>query len=318
MAGNALVVEPAIVLAPPSQHSAEQDFPEEIIDLDGGAIDGNRPDDGKDISQEEAPEDKAETQEEPEAKAAEEATEEDAEEAELAALAAEPAKPEKLSGSARLKAKLAEALAENERLRQVVPKVDEKAALASAIEQEIGPPPKESDFPDYLQFSKAETAYETAKILVARDMKRAAESVKNQAELQNQAIVETFQERAASVRQQVKDFDAVLGSATASPTHRDTIMTILESEKGPQISYYLAKHPEKVAELNALPVHRQLAEIGRLEARLTRPEPRKESKAPPPVPPLKSSERIKEVDPEKLPMDQFAQWFDAKKKAYKG
>jgi len=312
MAGNSLVAEQAEPLAPPVEHAAKQESSSDFVDLDAETEDSlldGEPDDGQDTAGEDEP---GESVQEPE-KAAEKEVDGD-EEAEEA-LEDEPEKPAKLSGSARLKAKLAEAQAEIERLRQAVPKVDDAKVLSDAVERELGPPPKESDYTDYLQFTKAETAYETMKLMVSRELRKNAEAAKSQIELHNNTIVETFKERADKAREVIKDFDAVVGAATVSPTHRDTIMLILESEKGPQLSYYLSKHPEKVHEINAMPAHKQAAEIGRLESRLSKSEPKKETKAPAPVPPLKGSSVISAKDPEKMSMDEFAKWFDQKKSA---
>jgi hypothetical protein len=317
MSGNSLVVEQAAPLAPPTEHAAQDDLDAGFVDLDAGdSLLDSKPDDGKDTTGEEP-------KPEPEAKEPQEAATEPSEtgdesedDEDIAALRAEPEKPAKLSGSARLKAKLAEAQAEIERLRQAVPKADDASELSAAITREIGPPPKESDFEDYLAFQEAKTAYRTAEMLVGRELKKNAEAAKAAQQQQSNEIVATFRERAEGVRKIVKDFDAVIGAATVSPTNQEVAMAILESEKGPHIAYYLSKHPEKVIEINEMPTRRALAEVGRLEARLT-PAPKKESKAPAPVAPVRGSTRTEAPDPEKMSMDQFAAWYD-KQKASRG
>jgi uncharacterized small protein (DUF1192 family) len=307
---NSLIVDQAPVLGQPSEHAAKSDYElDAIVDLDEGdsLLDG-KPDDGsdttgKDETEVEASEPEPEVEEDS-GEVAEPVEDEEPEET--------PEKPVKLSGSARLKAKLAEAQAEIERLRNAVPQVDNAKALSDAVEREIGPAPREEDYSDYLQFTKAETAYETMKMMVSRELRKNAEAAKNQIELHNNTIVETFKERAVMARKELKDFDAVVQAATVSPSHQDTIMLILESEKGPQLSYYLSKHPEKVHELNAMPARKQAAEIGRLEAQLSKSRP-KDTKAPAPVPPLRGSSKIEKVDPESMDMKSFAAWYDAQK-----
>lgn len=312
MSGNSLVVEQAAPLAPPSEHAAETDA--EFIDLDAGdsLLDG-KPDDGKDITGDEPSPDEETSKPEPEA-TGEEGEDAGEDDPDIAALLAEPEKPAKSSGLTRLKAKLADAQAEIERLQRAVPKVDEATQLASAIEREIGPAPKEGDFEDYLAFQEAKTAYKTAEMLVGRELKKAAEAAQRSAKEQTDMVVATFQERAEEVKGIVKDWDKVVDSATVSPAHPDVAMAILESEKGPHLAYYLSKHPEKVNELNSLPLRRALAEIGRLEVRLT-PSPKKETRAPAPVPAVKGGAKTTEIDPENLSMDDFAKWFDVRKSA---
>ena len=314
MSGNSLVVEQAAPLAPPTEHAAQIEADAEIIDLDAGdSLLDSKPDDGKDTTGEE-PKPEVEAKEPPEAETAPSETgdETEDEDEDIAALRAEPEKPAKLSGSARLKAKLVEAQAEIERLRQAVPKADEASELTAAITREIGPPPKEGDFEDYLAFQEAKTAYRTAEMLVGRELKKNAEAAKVAQQNQNNEIVATFRERAEDVRKIVKDFDTVVAAATVSPTNQDVAMAILESEKGPHIAYYLSKHPEKVLEINDMSTRRALAEIGRLEVRLT-PAPKKVSKAPAPVAPVRGSARTEAPDPEKMSMDQFSAWYDKQK-----
>jgi hypothetical protein len=319
MSGNSLVVEQAAPLAPPTEHAKQAELDAEIIDLDAGEslLDG-KPDDGKDTTGdepspgEETPEPKADTAKE------DGDSEEEDDDPVIAALTAEPEKPARReSGLTRLKAQNAELREENERLRKSVPQVDEAASLAAAVEREIGPPPKESDFQDYLAFQKAETAWATANMLVTRELKKNAEAVKRATEERNNAIVDEFKGRAQEVRKIVKDFDAVIGAASVSPTNPEVAMAILESDRGPHIAYYLAKNPAKVHEINSLPLRRALAEVGRLEARLT-PSPKKETKAPAPVPPVKGGIRTTEVDPEKLSQDEFNKWFDDRKRRMGG
>lgn len=319
MSGNSLVVEQAPPLAQPTEHAQQIDNSDDIIDLDAGeSLLEAKPDDGADITGDEAsPGEETQTKAEEPAEETGESEEED-DDPVIAALTAEPEKPEKpTSGSARLKAKLAEAHAEIERLRKSVPQVDEATQLAAAVEQEIGPPPKESEFSDYLAFQKAETAYEVMRGLVSRELKKASESAKRATEERNNAIVEEFRGKAQEVRKIVKDFDAVIGAASVSPTNPEVAMAILESDRGPHIAYYLAKNPAKVHEINSLPLRRALAEVGRLEARLT-PSPKKETKAPAPVPPVKGGLRTTEVDPEKLSQAEFNKWFDERKRRMGG
>lgn len=318
MSGNPSVVEQAPTLAPPSGNAVDIDA--DIVDLDAGdSLLDTKPDDGKDTAGDEPASVEATNESEPEDGQTVSETEDEDDDSTIAALRGESEeKPEKRpSGSARLKAQLAQANAEIERLRQAQPKVDEAADLATAVEREIGPAPKEGDFQDYLAFQKAETAYEVMRGMVSRELKKSAEASKQAALASQQAIVDDFKERTQDVRKVVADFDAVVGAATASPTNPEVVMAILESEKGPHIAYYLAKNAAKVHEINAMPLRRALAEIGRLEARLT-PPPKRETKAPAPVAPVKGGIRTTAADPEKMSQDEFNKWFDDRKRRMGG
>lgn len=320
MSGAPSVIEQATPLAPPEQHAEQNAAEDGFIDLDAGdSLLDQKPDNGRDTSEQDAP-----ASEEAESEPESEVAGEDGEEPELSddelletLSTSSVEKPKKPSGSARLKAQLAEAQAEIDRLRSSVPRSDNAADLSAAVERELGPAPRETDYQDYLAFQNASIAYESAKMLVARELKKAAEGVKSAAEQQSRQLVETFQERAHEVRSIVKDFDSVLKNATVSPSNREVAMALIESEKGPHIAYYLAKNPEKVHSINAMPLRAALKEIGQLEARLT-PAPQKQTKAPEPVKPLKSGSKIDDPDPEKMTQRQFNEWFDKRKKSLHG
>lgn len=318
MSNEPQIIEQAEPLAPPSEASEtpNKSSLDDIIDLDAPQeSEPSEPEAQEDSKRPASEEPKSEP--EPEEPGSDEEPEESDDEL-LANLSKEPEKPKRPSGSAKLKAQLAEAQAEIERLRKVAPRADDAAEFNAAVEREIGAPPKESDFEDYLAFQNASIAYQAAKMMVSRELKKASEQAKSAIQDHSNRLVQTFQERAAEVKAIMPDFDAVVQSATVSPAHPDVAMAILESEKGPQIAYYLSKRPEKVHELNAMPLRRQLAEIGRLEARLT-PAPSKQTKAPPPIKTLptasaktqKTLSDFTDAEIERMPMGQFEKLYKA-------
>jgi hypothetical protein len=66
--------------------------------------------------------------------------------------------------------------------------------------------------------------------------------------------------------------------------------TILESDDGPSVAYYLAKNPTELYKLNAMGERQQVLELGRISARLSTKVPeRKVTQAPPPAPAVKAT-----------------------------
>jgi hypothetical protein len=221
----------------------------------------------------------------------------------------------KPSGSARLKAQVAELQRELEALRKTAPVADPAAHMVSRIERELGPAPTEADYPgDYLAYSEASSAYKTAALIVTRDLKRADAAAQEQATLRENAVAEMFRERVASAKKSIPDFDAAVQAATVSPTHPDTIMLIMESDKAAELAYYLSKNPRVVEELNAMSPIKQAARLGRLEAEVQRAKPKTETKAPAPVPALKGGANLREPDPERMTDKQFDEWYSRKVK----
>ena len=81
---------------------------------------------------------------------------------------------------------------------------------------------------------------------------------------------QTFTERQAQFRQQVSDYDDVVGgSDTPLATHVAEVLQ--ESELGPQLAYHFAKNPSVLLNLNSMTPVAAAREIGKLEVTLAKP-----------------------------------------------
>ena len=194
-------------------------------------------------------------------------------------------KRKKRSGVERLKRRLDALEAENQALRSRQP-VD-SGDLEQAVLKEIGEPPKESDYPDYLAYERAMIAYEADKRQVTREIKRDLERQAGQQAARRAEVIEDHNERVAETRKVLPDYDKVLAKATDVSISPAVSELLLESEKGPLLIYHLAKNPQKAAELNRMPPLAAAKEIGRLEARLSLPSPNRTTKATAPTNPPK-------------------------------
>lgn len=84
---------------------------------------------------------------------------------------------------------------------------------------------------------------------------------------QNKQRTESWAKNQAAVRQAIPDYDEVVGlsEVVVAPHVTDTI---LESDRGPEVAYYLAQHPEKADQINGLSPIAAARAIGRIEASL--------------------------------------------------
>jgi hypothetical protein len=101
---------------------------------------------------------------------------------------------------------------------------------------------------------------------------------------------EKFRSRSAVAASQIPDYQQVI-STTKVPIHLEVAQVIKESEKGPELFYFLAKNPTEAYRLAALNPLSAVREIGKIEAKLSQtvpPAKPKISQAPPPVAPLAS------------------------------
>jgi hypothetical protein len=194
-------------------------------------------------------------------------------------------KKAKLSGSQRLKHRLAAAEAELATLRSR--QASDGEPTQDAIEREIGKPPKEEDFKgDFIAYERALTAYETDKRFVSRELRGAAAKAKAAVETARRDKVEAHIERVDEFRKRVPDFDkqmreaAKAGDLKVSPVVEDLL---LDSDKSAHLQLYLAKNPDRLARLNDMSEREAAREIGRIESRLSLPNPKTKTQAPPPV-----------------------------------
>ena len=109
-------------------------------------------------------------------------------------------------------------------------------------------PPKASDF-------KSEDEYRTA-MAEFRQKLAPYQALKDKSErtLQNidreymQTLADGWDDRVAEVSKDLKDWRDVV-SASRVPMSQELMMTIMESDLGPEIAYHLAKHPDEASEL---------------------------------------------------------------------
>lgn len=134
-------------------------------------------------------------------------------------------------------------------------------------------PPREDQFADWDEYQQA---------LIDYRVEQRLQAVKEQE--QRSSVLRTYEERAAKLREAKPDYDSVVTdpSLTITPLMAEVIR---ESEVGPEVAYHLGTNRSEAKRIAALPPHRQAAELGRLEVKLTL-EAAKPTPAPPrPIPP---------------------------------
>ena len=103
---------------------------------------------------------------------------------------------------------------------------------------------------------------------------------------QERVAFESWTKREAALRSKHEDYDEAIESVKipATPAIGELRSFLAESEVGPELLYHLAKHPAEVERIAALPPRRAIAEIGKLEDKLSTPTKKAPAvtKAPPP------------------------------------
>lgn len=164
------------------------------------------------------------------------------------------------------------------RIRELEAKIAESERQA----QESQPEPDPTQFDTWEKYLDAKVKHEADKRIREIEGQRTIQQ-------KNAERLARFNERAATVRQQNPDFDAVLQSAATGVS--DVVMeTILDEDDGPSVALYLARNPTELYRLNAMNERQQVLELGRISARLSAKMPeRKVTNAPPPPPAVKAA-----------------------------
>lgn len=127
--------------------------------------------------------------------------------------------------------------------------------------------------------------------------KREQETREAQARRHQEELAAQWKRNQEKAKAEIDDYAEVVGkSEVVLPGHLH--QAIIESEIGPHLAYYFAKHPDEAKRFAAMSATTALRQLGKLEDRMMeepdkKPEPVIEkSKAPPPVTPVKDGRAL--------------------------
>lgn len=163
--------------------------------------------------------------------------------------------------------------------------------------QEAAPRPKLDDFADYDAYIDALTDWKVDQKLETRN-----QSAQQQAQAGLRAT--TWESRVEEARSSIADYDTVVGSSEL-PIAAHVADALMDSERGPELAYHMATHPEVVDRLNRMSPVKAAMELGKLETSLTAPVVKAASKAPPPVSPIKTTASTQPTDLSRANMDDY-------------
>lgn len=225
----------------------------------------------------------------------------------------EEAKPKKVGGVAKRISELTANWREEQRTRQRLESMLERElANRQQPKQAIEPvtvdsEPKLEQFKTYEEYVAA-VADHRAEQKVAALLARQEEERRNaEVERQREERARSFRERAAAFAATTPDFNEV-AFADHVPVTEDMADALNHSDKGPEILYYLGQNVSEAAQIARLPPVQAALEIGRLEAKLSLPQPRTVTKAPPPIAPLSGGQGSLAVDPDKMSSSEWLKW----------
>lgn len=184
---------------------------------------------------------------------------------------------------------------ENKELRDRLAAI-EKGEKKDDKKADENPRPKRADFDTDEKYEDALLAWGTEKALAEKSTKDAQRS---QQEYATQ-IEKDYKERLAAFKETVEDADEVLNQDI--PVDPAVQWAMKEEANGPEMAYYLGRHPEYAKKLYEMSPHSAVKEVGRLSDRLLkaasgspapgsgrREQPKPKPRVPAPVRPVNTS-----------------------------
>jgi hypothetical protein len=174
--------------------------------------------------------------------------------------------------------------------------------------------PKAGDFETEADFVEALTDWKIEQ-RIRTEMEKATKVVKEREE--KKAIDDTYSDLDETMdrgHEKYEDFDEVV-------LNKDLVLTdtmteaVLFSDKADDILYFLGKHPEISESISKLPPLRIAQELGKIEERLGKPAtppPKKTTKAPAPLTPLKTT-GVVDKDPSQMTPKEYRAWRERNK-----
>jgi hypothetical protein len=100
---------------------------------------------------------------------------------------------------------------------------------------------------------------------------------------QNEKLKSWNDTQAKAAREVYDDYDEVAGTISCTPAMYDSVM---ESEVGGHLAYWIGTHPDEVTRISALTPRQQILELHKIEAQFAKEEPAAKSEDETPEPPV--------------------------------
>jgi hypothetical protein len=192
-----------------------------------------------------------------------------------------------------------------------------KTAPKESVPQ-VAEKPKLDSYDTYEAYYEALADWKVEQRFKDQEVKSKQEAVKREQETAYEAYVR----KTAEFKTANKDFDDAIAEMVEADVVTDAMQqAIVQSDMGPEVAYYLAKHPEEAERLSKLGFVAVNKAIGRIEERI---EASKSSKpvvkttnAPPPVKPISGANaRATAIDPYSGPteFEAYKAWREKNKR----
>lgn len=172
--------------------------------------------------------------------------------------------------------------------------------------------PTAEDYPDPIEHAAALAVWKHEQNGAGRqaqeaeqEAKAARERAKEADQAERAALNQQWAEQVAEAKTRYADFDQVAMNNDL-PISESLAVLLQTSEQGPDLLYHLGQNPALAAQLSQMHPVEAARAIGRLEATLTAPKPRTETKAPDPINPVRGAAGTR--NPAEMTASEYAAW----------
>lgn len=204
----------------------------------------------------------------------------------------------------KIKARVEALEAENQRLAEQLRAAERNKPAAA----ELGPEPDPATFDSDAKYTAALAAWTVEKTFIARQTKAHEANTATARANAAEAGVNLFRERAMALTDLYPDIEAKVFKDQTLPMSQVMADTLMGSEKGPEVAYYLSANREEAQRIKEMQPLAAAAALGRLEAKLSLPKPRTETKAPPPPSTLNGTVKGPGKNPEDMTQAEYVAW----------
>lgn len=163
-----------------------------------------------------------------------------------------------------------------------IAELEAKQTPQPAVQAQPQAPTLEQFGGDWEKFIEAKAEYVAERKISERDRIQSQRIDQQRAQQTEQQVAQVFHAEVRKAQDAYPDFVAVMedSEAQVNPVMQRAIFAL--GEKGPDVAYHLAKHPEEAANIARLDPYSAVAAIGQISASVQRPS-KKQSNAPAPV-----------------------------------
>lgn len=166
--------------------------------------------------------------------------------------------------------------------------------------------PSPDQYEDYGEYVEALTDWKADE----RERKSAGTNADRAVERAAEARNEAWSAKVSEVSATLPDFGDVVGKSEISIANH-VADALMDADRGPELAYHLAQHPDVASRLNEMSPMRAAVELGRIEATLgeapAQPPARKQTKAPAPITPVNGRSTTTK-DPARMSQEEYNSW----------